>query len=325
VSPPGAAAGPTRGYDPGQMPPDSDAPAAPAAPVQQGPEEVLREIRELVAAGTPLTGALAARFHRAVHALDPAATEDSLAVLPGNRGVHIYDTIVAWAPVVAGEQVIDLGCGSGGATRAAARATGPEGMVVGIDVSPECIAEAIARTGDDLPVLYRRGDMQRMGTVPDRTFDCAIASMSLEQLDDLRPVLAEVFRVLRPGGRFVASVTAFDRLRPIDASFMGAVIAVVGRRAPGALAGRASRASIPHEPLDQMAFREAGLATVEEQDVQLAVVMEDLDDAWRVFSRTTFAHLLDEEGRDDLRRVLERRMPHTLYLPLRLLRTRRPG
>jgi hypothetical protein len=74
-----------------------------------------------------------------------------------------------------------------------------------------------------------------------------------------------------------------------------------------------------------MAFREAGLATVEEQDVQLAVVMEDLDDAWRVFSRTTFAHLLDEEGRDDLRRVLERRMPHTLYLPLRLLRTRRPG
>lgn len=312
------------GYDRSVMTTEHDA-AAPPGTAAQSPAEALTEIRALVAAGTPLVGALAARFQRAVHALDPAATEDSLAVLPGNRGVHLYDTIVSWAPVVAGEQVIDLGCGSGGATRAAARATGPEGMVIGVDSSPECIAEAQARTDPDLPVLYRRGDAQRLGTVPDRTFDCAIASMVLEQLDDLAPLLGEVYRVLRPGGRFVASVTAFDRLRPIDAAFMGAVIAVVGRHAPGALAGRASRASIPHEPLDQAAFKAAGLATVEEQDVQFAVVMEDLDDAWRVFSRTYIAQILDEEGQEELRRILTRRTPHTLYLPLRFLRTRRPG
>ena len=106
---------------------------------------------------------------------------------------------------------------------------------------------------------------------------------------------------------------------------MGMVIAVVGRRAPGALAGRASRASMPHEPSDTLAFKEAGLGTVEEQDVQLAVVMEDVDDAWAVFSRSTIVHLLDEEGRAELRKRLERRMPHTLYLPLRFLRSRRPG
>lgn len=291
----------------------------------QGPEAALAEVRAAVAEGTPLVGALAARFYRAVHALDPAATEDSLAVLPGNRGVHLYETLVAWAPIARGEQVIDLGCGSGGATRAAARVVGPEGMVVGIDASPESLAEAQARTPADLPILYRRGEIQRLANVPDRTFDCAIASMVLEQVDDLAPVLEEITRVLRPGGRFVASVTSFDRLRPIDASFMGSVIAVVGRRAPGALAGRASRASIPNEPMDRLAFKEAGLATVEEQDVQFAVVMETVEDAWRVFSRTHIAQILDEEGQADLRRVLERRMPHTLYLPLRFLRTRRPG
>ena len=82
---------------------------------------------------------------------------------------------------------------------------------------------------------------------------------------------------------------------------------------------------MPHEPSDTLAFKEAGLATVEEQDVQLAVVMEDVDDAWAVFSRSYIAHLLDEEGRAELRKRLERRMPHTLYLPLRFLRTRRPG
>lgn len=315
------------GYYRGAMPPDADAAPAPApAPTPvQGPDEALAEIRSQIAAGEPLTGALAARFYRAVNAIDPSATEDSLAVLPGNRGVHLYDTLVSWAPIVAGEQVIDLGCGSGGATRSAARAVGPEGMVVGVDISPECVAAAQARTDDDLPVLFRRGDVRRLATVPDRTFGCAIASMLLEQMDDLEPVLDEVYRVLRPGGRFVASVTAFDRLRPIDASFMGAVLAVVARHAPGALAGRASRASIPHEPVDQSAFKKAGLATVEEQDVQFAVVMEDLDDAWRVFSRTYIAYVLGEEGREDLRRALRRRMPHTLYLPLRFLRTRRPG
>ena len=202
---------------------------------------------------------------------------------------------------------------------------GPEGMVVGVDASPESLAEAQARTPPELPILYRSGEIQRLGNVPDRTFDCAIASMVLEQVDDLAPVLEEITRVLRPGGRFVASVTSFDRLRPIDASFMGSVIAVVGRRAPGALAGRASRASIPNEPMDRLAFKEAGLATVEEQDVQFAVVMETVEDAWRVFSRTYIAQILDEEGQAELRQVLERRMPHTLYLPLRFLRTRRPG
>ncbi len=292
---------------------------------EPGPEEVLDEIRREVASGTPLIGSLATRFFRAVHALDPGATEDSLSVLPGNRGVQLYESPIAWAPVVTGERVLDLGCGSGGAARAAARTVGPDGMVVGIDSSPECVAEAQARTPDDMPIIFRRGDAQGMGNIPDRTFDCVVASLVLEQVGDLERTVNEIFRVLRPGGRLVATVTAFDRLRPVDASFMGAVIAVVGRRAPGALAGRASRASMPHEPRDQRAFNEAGLATVEEQDVQFAVVMEDLDAAWAVFSRTYIAQVLDEDGREELRRVLERRMPHTLYLPLRFLRSRRPG
>lgn len=303
---------------------EMEGPAPAATPAQQ-PHDELAEIRAEVAAGRPLVGSLATRFHRAVCAIDPAATEDSLAVLPGNRGVHLYDSLIAWASLVAGDQVLDLGCGSGGATRAAARAVGEEGMVVGIDSSPECIAEATARTPAGAPVMYRRGDIMRLNAFPDRTFAGVVASMVLDQVDDLAPLLEEVFRVLRPGGRLIASVMSFDHLRPMDASFMGSVLAVVGRRAPGALAGRASRASIPHEPRDLRAFKSAGLATVEELDVQLAVLMEDADQAWSVFGRTNIAQILDEEGQDELRRVLARRMPHTLYLPVRFLRTRRPG
>lgn len=308
---------------------ETGAPGAPEAlephRAAADPAAALEHVRARLADGGRLSGALAATFYRAVHAIDPAATEDSLAVLPGNRGVHLYDSPLAWATLAAGERVLDLGCGSGGTTRAAARAVGEDGIVVGIDVSPEVLAVARERTSEELPVLYRESPAERLGTVPDRSFDCLVASMVLDQVGDLGAVLSEAYRVLRPGGRMVASVMAFDMLRPIDASFVGMVMALVGRRVPGALAGRASRASLPHEPTDRHAFAEVGLSSVEEQDVQLAAVMETPEDAWRLFSRTYIAHLLDDEGREELRELLARRMPHTLYLPVRFLKTRRPG
>jgi hypothetical protein len=58
------------------------------------------------------------------------------------------------------------------------------------------------------------------------------------------------------------------------------------------------------------------MATVEEQDVQFAVVMADLDDAWAVFSRH-IAHVLDEEGREGCARPRAPDAP--LYLPVRFL------
>jgi SAM-dependent methyltransferase len=285
----------------------------------------LEEMRAQIAAGTKVTGSFALRFLRAVHTEDPLATEESLASLPGNRGVHLYDSLVAWSPIRAGERVLDIGCGSGGATRSVARAVGDEGRVIGVDINQHCIEVARERTPGDLPVRYRRGDARALSFIDDRSQDCVIASMMLDEVEDIRPVLDEVFRVLRPGGRFVASVSSFDSWRPMDVAFMGAVLSVVGVHAPGAFAGRAVRASIPHDKPDRLAFIESGLATVEEQDVQLAAVLEDADDAWRLFSRSRIVKVLGEDGRGALKTVLRRRTPHTLYVPIRFMRTRRPG
>lgn len=300
----------------------------PAASTGAGPAPAthdLEDIRRMVAGGARLTGALALRFQRAVHAADPLATEESLAALPGVRGVHLYDSLVAWSPVRPGERVLDLGCGSGGATRSAARATGPEGRVLGVDISPEALEVARERTPADLPVRYRRGDARALSFLDDRSFDCVVASMLLDEIEDIAPVLKEMFRVLRPGGRLVASVLSADSWRPMDVAFMGAVLSVVGTHAPGALAGRAVRASIPHDKRDRLAFAASGLATVEEQDVQLAAVLDDDEDAWRLFSRARFGHLLDAGAQEELRAKMARRTPHTLYIPIRFMRTRRPG
>jgi SAM-dependent methyltransferase len=146
-----------------------------------------------------------------------------------------------------------------------------------------------------------------------------------EQLVDLPAVAREMFRVLRPGGRIVASVMDFDQFRPADAHLFGAVIAVVAWHARGALSGRASRATMPRDPRDMRAFRSAGLASIEERDAQLIAVMENEEQAWALFSRSLIGQLLDPLGRLELRGVLAAHVPHTLYLPIRFLRTRRPG
>jgi 2-polyprenyl-3-methyl-5-hydroxy-6-metoxy-1,4-benzoquinol methylase len=149
----------------------------------------LDEMRAQIAAGTKMTGSFALRFLRAVHAEDPLATEESLASLPGNRGVHLYDSLVAWSPIRAGERVLDIGCGSGGATRSAARAVGDEGRVIGVDVNQHCLDVARERTPGDLGVQYRRGDARSLSFIDDRSQDCVIASMMLDEVEDIRPVL----------------------------------------------------------------------------------------------------------------------------------------
>jgi hypothetical protein len=82
---------------------------------------------------------------------------------------------------------------------------------------------------------------------------------------------------------------------------------------------------MPRDQEDRAAFQQAGFATIEERDVQLIAVLETEDDAWGLFSRSIIGQLLDPLGRLDLRGVLAAHVPHTLYLPIRFLRTRRSG
>jgi 2-polyprenyl-3-methyl-5-hydroxy-6-metoxy-1,4-benzoquinol methylase len=285
----------------------------------------LERLRTRICAGEPMVGELAASFALAATALDPTATEDTLGRLGGNGGVELYRSLVGWAALVPRERVLDIGCGSGGATRQAAHAVGTEGSVIGIDACTEAIAAAHEHTPAHLGVTYRLMRAEQLDGIPDRSIDCITASLVFEQLVDLRAVAAEMFRVLRPGGRIVASVMDFDRLRPADAQLFGGVLAVVASHARGALSGRASRATIPRDPEDMRALRGAGLASIEERDAQLIAVMDDENAAWALFSRSLIAQMLDPLGRLELRGVLAAHVPHSLYLPIRFLRTRRPG
>jgi len=116
-----------------------------------------------------------------------------------------------------GEGVLELGCGAGGALVALARAVGPVGRTVGLDLSPRMICLAAAR-------LQRAGLADRAKLVvadasaipfADASFDAVFMSFALELFDtpEIPLVLAECRRVLRPGGRI--GVVSLSRAAPV--------------------------------------------------------------------------------------------------------------
>jgi SAM-dependent methyltransferase len=109
--------------------------------------------------------------------------------------------MLALAGDVAGRRILDAGCGSGPLS-AALRDRGA--VVTGIDASAGMVALARRRLGDD--VALHVGDLRDRLPFADGAFDDVVASLVLHYLEDWGPTLAELRRVLRPGGRLIASV-----------------------------------------------------------------------------------------------------------------------
>ncbi|MDG6939970.1 MAG: class I SAM-dependent methyltransferase [Nitrososphaerota archaeon] len=103
-----------------------------------------------------------------------------------------------------GSEVLDLGCGNGYLARRLAR-TGAR--VTAVDSSSRMIRNARAHDPEDaLKVRYVHSDASRLVGVEDASFDLVFANMSLMDIEDAGGAVGEVGRVLRRGGRFVASI-----------------------------------------------------------------------------------------------------------------------
>jgi len=117
-----------------------------------------------------------------------------------------------------GGHVLDVGCGTGGGVRALATRFPGVGRVVGIDKSETMVAEALTRTVPDAcaHVEFRVADAHDL-PFPDASFDAAYSLRVFEIVGEPRRVLAEMARVLRPGGRIVVNGPDVDAWT-IDAS-----------------------------------------------------------------------------------------------------------
>lgn len=112
----------------------------------------------------------------------------------------------ALASLKEGERVLDLGSGAGFDCFLAAKKVGPEGKVIGVDMTPEMLdkARANAKKGNYTNVEFRLGEIENL-PVADNAVDVIISNCVINLAPNKKRVFEEAFRVLAPNGRLMVS------------------------------------------------------------------------------------------------------------------------
>jgi arsenite methyltransferase len=145
-------------------------------------------------------------------------SDEELAMIPEDASAASLGVgnPVRRASLVAGERVIDLGCGAGIDTLLAARLVSPGGRAIGLDTLPEMLAQADAnaRGAAVANVEWLRGELESI-PLPDAGVDVAISNGVLNLSPRKGRAMSEIFRVLRPGGRIsLADIVLDEELPP---------------------------------------------------------------------------------------------------------------
>ena len=119
-----------------------------------------------------------------------------------------------------GARILDVGCGTGAATLPAAVGVGPDGHVTGIDIAENMLnrAAAKAQARGLANVTFELADMSASGQ-PDARFDAVISVFSIFFVRDISGQVAELWRLVRPGGQLAITVWGRGAFEPASSIF----------------------------------------------------------------------------------------------------------
>lgn len=201
----------------------------------------------------------------------------------GGDPAIVYDTqfvpalFAHWGPVVvgaagvkAGDRVLDVACGTGAATLAAAERAGPSGHVVGLDANPEMLAVARRKP---TRIEWVEGVAEAL-PMPDDSFDAVVSQFGFMFFENRPQALREMRRVLRPGGSMAVAVCDAVENSPGYFAF-----AKLLDRLFGTEVGDAFRAPFALGSVDRLRAlcREAGIADAEVARHSAAVRFDSID------------------------------------------------
>jgi len=129
------------------------------------------------------------------------------------------------ADLRAGERVLDVACGTGVITRAAAEQVGQTGTVTAVDLAPDMLEVAKATPAAGAPIEWHQANAASL-PLPDASYDVALCQMGLMFMDDRTRALAELHRVLTPGGRVVINTPG--RIQPLFKAMEQAIVEHIG-------------------------------------------------------------------------------------------------
>jgi arsenite methyltransferase len=191
--------------------------------------------------------------------------------------------LVEKANIKRGQRVLDIACGTGWATMAAARAAGDSGKVIGIDIAEKMLEVARNKTkaAGLSNVEYRTGDAEAL-EFDDASFDTVLCASSIFLLTDILKAVQEWRCVLKPGGKLAFSSFGANFMRPSYGLFLERLTRYDGLELPGPQAS--ARTGTPEKCRELL--KDAGFKKIQVTTEQLGDYLKDLQDYWREVSST---------------------------------------